>query len=253
MLGGPAAQARHRPLRGPANGPTTEPALGAGDEGTGAAPDLDTPTGAVRDGHAPVDEVDGPILRPREPPTTVLPTLRRVRGLPARPHPCEAELPGGPVLVPSRPRDAPLPTAPALHVLRAEASLGLRMGRREPVIPTPSVPGRLPEATGAGLIPGEEVGRRVAVAPAIAGLATPILVGQILVATGPRRPTAKAAPPAMAVRQDAPGLGTLVAGAPLANPPTEAAGSNVSATSFALRQRTNGQAQAEVPGPSRLR
>lgn len=253
MLGGPAAQARHRPLREPANGPTTEPALGAGDEGAGAAPDLDTPTGAVRDGHAPVDEVDGPILRPREPPTAVLPTLRRVRELPAQPHPSEATFPGGPVLVPSRPRDAPLPSAPALYVLRAEASLGLRMGRREPVIPTSPVPGRLPETTGARLIPGKEVGRRVAVAPAIARLAAPILVGQILVATGPRRSTAKAAPASMAVRQDASGLGALIAGTPLANPPTEAAGSNVSAPGFALRKRTDGQAQAEVPGSSRLR
>lgn len=223
MVGEPAAQAPHRPFREPPNGSTAEPAVGAGDEGPGAAPDLDTPPGAVRHGHAPVDEVDGPILRSRGGPTAVLPAVRRVRELPARPYPCEATVPSGPVLVPSKPRDASLPTSPSLHVLRPEAPLGLRMGRREPVIPAAPFLGPVPEATSVGLIPEQEMGRRVAVAATVAGLATPILLRQVLVAAEPSRPTTEPTPAALAVRQDAPGLGALIAGPPMPHPPAEAA------------------------------
>lgn len=56
--------------------------MGAGNEGTGATSDLATSTGTRGDGHAPVDELDGPLLPFRRRPSSCLPALRTVRGLP---------------------------------------------------------------------------------------------------------------------------------------------------------------------------
>lgn len=253
MVGGAAALARDQPRRGRLHGPTAGAAVGAGDEGAGAAAHLDTPAGTGRDGDVPVDEVDGPLVPTRGTPAAVLPAVRRLRGLPAQLHPSEATLPGGPVLVPSRPRDASLPTAPALHVLRAEAPLGLGLGRRGPVSPTPPVLGHVPEAASVRVVPGEEVGRRIAVAATIAGLAAPVLVGQVLLAAEPPRPKATPVPTGLPLRVDAAGLGTLVAGPLLPHPPTQAAGANVGAAGLALRQGADVKAEAKVPRPGRLR